>query len=185
MDPGQETTASNLINDLEVQDLRRILRDYGEESQAGRIARAIVAGRQSTPIATSRQLADIVVAAVGLRHYRTKRIHPATRTFMALRIAVNRELDTIAETIAQVDGWLNPGGRLCVIAFHSLEDRIVKQGLRALSQGCRCPGDLPQCVCGETPSLRLICRRAIKPSAVEIETNPLARSARLRVAEKM
>jgi len=185
MDPGGATTAADLVNALDFKELRATLKNYGEEHQAGRIAGAIVSARQAGPIRTSRQLADIVVGALGPGRQRAKRIHPATQTFMALRIAVNRELETISRCMTQVDQWLNPGGRLCVIAFHSLEDRIVKHGLRTLAQGCRCPKELPKCVCGQTPRLRLVSKKAIKPSAAEIAANPLARSARLRVAEKI
>ena len=186
MDPTRGTTAANLVNQLPEADLRRIMGKYGEEPRAGRISQAIVAARKKEPITTSRQLAELVVRAKGsARRPGVKRIHPATQVFMALRIAVNDELETIARVMAKVDGWLNPKGRLCVIAFHSLEDRIVKHGLRALAQGCRCPKELPRCVCGHTPTMRLVTKKAIRPGAAEIAANPLARSALLRVAEKI
>ncbi|MGB5985766.1 MAG: 16S rRNA (cytosine(1402)-N(4))-methyltransferase RsmH [Desulfobacterales bacterium] len=185
MDPDLEPSAAQLVNRLSFHELRGILRAYGEEHQAGKVAKAIVAARESAPITTSGQLTAVVVEALGARPARGKRIHPATKTFMALRIAVNRELETLSEVMGQVDSWLNPGGRLCVIAFHSLEDRIVKHGIRNLAQGCRCPKDLPQCGCGLKPRLRVVAKKAIRPSAAEISANPLARSSRLRVAEKI
>ena len=185
MDPRSQPTAAQLVNRLEYRELRKILSAYGEEPQAGKVARAIVAARQSAPITTSGRLAAIVVDALGTRPARGKRIHPATRSFMALRIAVNRELEILSEVMGRVDNWLNPGGRLCVIAFHSLEDRIVKHGIRKLAQGCRCPKELPQCVCDPRPRLKVVSKKAIFPSEAEIRANPLARSARLRVAEKI
>ncbi len=176
-DPSQGPTAHELVNSLAERDLAAILRRYGEEPRARSIARAIVAAR---PIQTTTQLAAIIGSAVG----RTRKgVHPATRSFQALRIAVNDELEQLKEGLEQAVRLLNPGGRLAVIAFHSLEDRIVKNFFRDESKDCICPPDLPVCSCDHTARLKVITRRPVKPDADEIEANPRSRSARLRVAE--
>jgi 16S rRNA (cytosine1402-N4)-methyltransferase len=158
------------------------LRAYGEEPNARRIARAIVQQRARATIATSDQLAALVERAAGGRR---GKIHPATRTFQALRIAVNRELESLEAVLPQAIEVLGPGGRLAVISFHSLEDRIVKRYLAGLASPCTCPPDLPVCVCGKKPIVRLLTRHGIRPTPAEVAANPRARSATLRVAEKL
>lgn len=180
LDPEAPTTADELVNDLPEEELADLIYRWGEEHRSRRIARAIVAAR---PIHTTTHLADVVArAAGGGRH---ARIHPATRTFQALRIAVNDELGALEAALPQAIAQLAPGGRLAVIAFHSLEDRIVKQTLREAARDCVCPPGLPECRCDHRAQLRLVSRKAIQPSAVEVAANPRARSARLRVAERL
>lgn len=178
-DPTQDLTAADLVNNLSMNDLAELLYQYGEERESRRIARAIVHAR---PLRTTRQLAEVVARAVGGRR---GRIHPATRTFQALRIAVNDELRQLEAALPQAVALLRPGGRLAVITFHSLEDRIVKDFLRRESRDCICPPGLPVCVCGHRANLRLITRKPITPSAEEVQANPRSRSAKLRVAEKV
>ena len=178
-DPQAPLTAADLVNTLPEDELADILHQYGEERRARRIARAIIAAR---PVETTRQLAEIVATATGSGR---PGIHPATRTFQALRIAVNRELDSIEQVLPQAVEALAPGGRLAVISFHSLEDRIVKQFFRRESRDCICPPRQPVCTCGHAASLTEITRRPIRPSEAEISRNPRARSSRLRVAEKL
>jgi 16S rRNA (cytosine1402-N4)-methyltransferase len=185
MDVRRTETAAQIVNSLTAEALGELFRTYGEERHSKKIARGIVAARERRPITTSKQLADIVCAAVSARERRAQQIHPATRVFMALRIAVNRELDCIREFMAQVDRWLNPGGRLCVLAFHSLEDRIVKQHLKQMAAGCICPPQLPVCGCGHDASMRILTKKAVRPSAAEVAANPMARSTRLRAAERI
>jgi 16S rRNA (cytosine1402-N4)-methyltransferase len=158
--------------------------DYGEEPFAGRIARAIVAQRQQAPIETADQLAALVERAVPAPRGR-RRTHPATRTFQALRIAVNRELDVLPRALAAAVDLLRPGGRLAVLAYHSLEDRIVKRFLAAERRGCVCPPEVPICVCGRAPRLRAVGPTPGFPSDDEISANPRARSARLRAAQRL
>ncbi len=180
---GAMPTAGDLVNGADPKMLRKILVEYGEEKRWRAIVRAVVKAREEAPIRTARQLADLVVDALpGARRYR---IHPATRTFQALRIAVNDELNALREGLEGAFHRLRPGGRLCVISFHSLEDRIVKQYFQALEKGCVCPPALPVCACGKTPSLKRVHRRPIMPSAAEVKRNPAARSARLRTGEKL
>jgi 16S rRNA (cytosine1402-N4)-methyltransferase len=178
-DPGSEVRAQDLVNELSERDLADLLYQYGEERRARQIAKAIVAAR---PIKTTTALADIVkdVVGVGDRH-----IHPATRSFQALRIATNRELDSLAAVLPQTIKALAPGGRVAVISFHSLEDRLVKVFFKEESQDCLCPPDQPVCTCEHHATLRIITRRPIRPEQTEIEANPRARSARLRIAEKL
>ncbi len=178
-DPSAPLTAADLVNELPGKELAGIIYRYGEERYSRGIARAIVAER---PLYTTQELADLISKVIG--HHRS-RIHPATRTFQALRIVVNRELEALETILPIALGVLKPGGRLAVIAFHSLEDRIVKQFCRHESKDCVCPPELPICVCGHKAQLREITRRPICPGASEIERNPRARSARLRVAEKL
>jgi len=172
-------TAADLLNQLPEQELVTLLRDYGEEPRSRKIARAIVNAR---PFATTTELARAIVDAVGGR---SGPIHPATRTFQALRIAVNRELETVERVLPDAVDALKPGGRLAVIAFHSLEDRIVKRFLRQESRDCICPPELPVCQCDHKRSLRVLTRKPLTPTAAEIERNPRSRSAKLRVAEKI
>jgi len=178
-DPQQPLTAADLVNNLSEADLADLLYRYGEERNARQIARAI---RQARPVRTTRQLAA-VIEAVSPR--RGDRLHPATRTFQALRIAVNRELEAVESVLPQAVAALAPGGRLAVISFHSLEDRLVKEFFRRESRDCLCPPRQPVCTCGHVATLKEITRKPLTPSQMEIEQNPRARSARLRVAEKI
>jgi 16S rRNA (cytosine1402-N4)-methyltransferase len=182
-DPVAGESAAALLADSTEAELRDVLRRYGEEPAAGRMARALVRARAQAPLRTTGDLVGVVESVLGPPRGRT---HPATRTFQALRIAVNDELDSLETALRAAVELLGPGGRLVVIAFHSLEDRIVKQFLRAESGGeCRCPPGLPVCVCARAPRLRLLTRKPVAPAAAEIERNPRARSAKLRAAERM
>lgn len=176
-DPTTGQNAHELVNGLSEEDLRDILWRFGEEPKARAIAKAIVAAR---PLQTTTELAAVIASAAGRKR---KGVHPATRSFQAIRIAVNDELEQLKIGLKQGVELLAPGGRLAVIAFHSLEDRIVKNYLRDESRDCICPPEVPLCVCDHKARLRLITRRVIKPDVDEIEANPRARSARLRVAE--
>jgi 16S rRNA (cytosine1402-N4)-methyltransferase len=175
--------ASDLVNTLPERELADLIWRYGEEPGSRRIARAIVRERERAPIATTTQLAEIVAGALGGR--RGRDIHPATRTFQALRIATNEELAALEAALAGALDVLAPGGRLAVIAFHSLEDRIVKRFIERESAECLCPQEVPVCVCGHRPRLQKITRRAVRPDAAEMDANPRARSAVLRVAERL
>ncbi len=184
MDPGSPVTAADLVNDLPVSELADIIRRYGEERWAGRIARFIDEARKRAPVTTTGQLAEIVKNAVPAAARRTGP-HPARRTFQALRIAVNNELEALETSLRQAVEVLAPRGRICVISYHSLEDRIVKRIFRDYAVHCKCPPGLPVCRCGVVPKLKLVTRRPVQPSEAEISENPRARSAKLRVAEKM
>ncbi len=184
-DPANPRTAAQLVNELPEEELARILFQYGEEIYAKQIARAVV---QARPVTTTGQLAAIVSRVVGRRSRREDRkrpLHPATRTFQALRIAVNRELEALEEVLPQAVAALAPGGRLAVISFHSLEDRMVKQFFRRESADCLCPPRQPVCTCGHRATLVEINRHPIRPQEDEVAQNPRARSARLRVAERI
>ncbi len=176
---GGELTAADLLNELSEQELVALLRNYGEEPRSRRIARAIVRAR---PFVTTSELARAIVDAVGGR---SGPIHPATRTFQALRIAVNRELEAVERVLPDAIEALRPGGRLVVIAFHSLEDRIVKRFLRRESRDCICPPELPICQCDHKRSLKVTTRKPTTPNDAEVARNPRSRSAKLRVAEKI
>jgi 16S rRNA (cytosine1402-N4)-methyltransferase len=185
MDNRAATRASDLVNNLTEEALRKIFKDYGEERWARQIARSIVKNRHPKKIRTSKDLAQIVRSAVPRRAQAQQHIHPATRVFMALRIAVNNELEVLNRFMAGVADWLNPEGRLCVLSFHSLEDRIVKQHIKAMEKACTCPPQLPQCVCGKKTVMRSLTKKVVRPGKKEIEDNPMSRSTRLRVAEKI
>ena len=176
-------TAADVVNTYDEADLTRILREYGEERWASRIAAFITAARGRRPITTTGQLVSLVKDAVPAAARRSGG-HPARRTFQALRIEVNDELGVLERGLRAAVRWLNPEGRIAVISYHSLEDRIVKRVFAELSAGCTCPPDLPVCVCGAKPVLRVLTRRPVVPTAGEIEGNPRARSARMRVAER-
>jgi len=178
MDPNQPGTASDLVNDLPMEELADVLWRYGEERLARRIARAIVAAR---PLNSTVDLSRVVAGVVGQRG----RIHPATRTFQALRIAVNDELGALERVLPQATRLLAPGGRLVFISFHSLEDRLIKNFFRRESQDCLCPPQMPQCTCGHRASLKIVTRRPVAPTLAEVTDNPRSRSAKLRVAEKL
>jgi len=184
MDRSSGQDAHDLVNTLPEKELARTIREYGEEAMAARIARAIVKKRDIASIETTAELASIVAAAVFGRGKR-KSIHPATRTFQALRIAVNGELSNLQKVLPEAVGTLREGGRISVISFHSLEDRIVKNIFRDEAAGCHCPPNLPVCVCHKKPSLRLVAKRAVKAGDEEAQLNPRSRSARLRTAERI
>ena len=177
--PNQEVSAADIVNRYGEAELAGIIWRYGEEPASRRIARAVVRAR---PVATTSQLASIVQRAVGGGR---GRIHPATRTFQALRIAVNDELDNLESALSEAVKVLGFEGRLVVISYHSLEDRIVKQFMRREASGCICPPGTPSCVCGHTPTIKLVTRRVLIPTETEVRANPRSRSARLRVAERM
>ncbi|HHP7234592.1 MAG TPA: 16S rRNA (cytosine(1402)-N(4))-methyltransferase RsmH [Desulfobacterales bacterium] len=185
MDPQAGEKAEDIINRAGEIELARIFREFGEERHAKSIARRVVAARKKAPIRTSRQLAELVRAAIPRGAGARMKIHPATRVFMALRIAVNHELERLDQFLDVVCDCLLPGGRLCVLAFHSLEDRRVKQCFARLAKGCICPPRIPRCVCGRQPTVRRLTRKVVRPSAAEVEANPAARSTRLRAVEKI
>ena len=181
MDRTSPLTAQEVVNSWSLEELRRVLFDFGEERYAPAIARAIVRRREHRPIETTLELVDVIKSAMPPAALREKQ-HPAKRSFQAVRIAVNGELDALPPMLRAAADKLRPGGRLAVITFHSLEDRIVKRTLRELAQGCTCPPNFPVCVCGKRPLLRL--DKPVTPTAAEVAENPRARSARLRAAEK-
>ena len=185
MDPGRQTiNAAELVNTLTEAELARIIRSNSDERWASRIAQFIVAEREKHPIETTGQLVDVVKAAIPASARRAGG-HPAKRTFQALRIEVNGELTALRRGLEAAIRWLNPGGRIAVISYHSLEDRAVKEAFAEHARTCTCPPDLPVCVCGAKPSLKAITRKPILPTAEEVERNPRSRSAKLRVAEKL
>ena len=183
MDTSAPLSAYEVVNTWSPEELRRILYEYGEERYAPAIAKAIVRARETAPVNTTLELVEIIRGAMPPAALREKQ-HPAKRSFQAIRIAVNGELDALPPMLeAAVDG-LNPGGRLAVITFHSLEDRIVKRTLADLAKGCTCPPEFPVCVCGRKPRVRLVNRKPVTADGAELADNPRARSAKLRVAEK-
>jgi len=184
MDQRGGRSAYDLVNRYPAEDLADLIWKYGEERMAKRIARAIVAKRRLEPLATTSELAAVIVEAMPPR-MREGRTHPATRTFQALRIVVNDELESLRRAIAAGMDRLNPGGRLVVISFHSLEDRIVKEAFAWEAKSCICPVDLPVCVCGKQPRLKVLTRKPIRPTEAEMESNPRSRSAKLRAAERI
>ena len=184
MDKTDTLTARAVVNEWPQEELRRILWQYGEERYAPAIAGAIVRARDKEPIETTLQLVEVIRSAMPAAALREKQ-HPAKRSFQAIRIAVNDELSSVDKMVRAAVPRLNPGGRLAVISFHSLEDRIVKNALAEFAKGCTCPPDFPVCVCGKKPQIKLINRKPIVSGAAELEENPRARSAKLRVAEKL
>ena len=184
MDQGSGLSAYEVVNTWSEDRLNRILWDYGEERYARRISDAILKHREEKPIETTQELVDIIRSAMPAVALREKQ-HPAKRTFQAIRIAVNDELGAVASMMETAPDKLNPDGRLCVISFHSLEDRIVKAGIQAREHGCTCPREAPVCTCGFKQTLRSVSRKPILPSEEEIARNPRARSAKLRVAERV
>jgi 16S rRNA (cytosine1402-N4)-methyltransferase len=184
MDTTQYHTACAFVNQASEGQLRETFRTFGEERWAGRIAQVVVAERQREPITRTLQLANLVAHAIPRRAW-PRDIHPATRVFQALRIAVNDELQALHEALPQALSLLCPGGRVAVIAFHSLEDRQVKQFFAREAKGCICPPRLPQCVCARSPRVKLLTRKPLLPSPQEVRENPRSRSARLRVAERL
>lgn len=184
MDRRNELDAYTVVNTYSLEELKRIIWEYGEERFAPKIASAIVRRRESKPVETTGELVDIIKSAIPSAA-REGGHHPAKRTFQAIRIEVNGELDAIEPAIRKAVGIMNPGGRIVIITFHSLEDRIVKQTYADMASGCTCPRDLPICVCGKVPEVRVLTRKPILPSEAEVENNPRSRSAKLRVAEKI
>ena len=184
MDRSAYLTAREVVNGWSYEELRRILFEYGEERYAPAIARRIVQTREQRPIETTLELVEVIKSAMPPAALREKQ-HPAKRSFQGIRIAVNDELTAISRMLQGAIPRLNAGGRLAVISFHSLEDRIVKSELAAAAKGCDCPPSFPVCVCGKKPLVKLVPRKPILPSAQELEENPRARSAKLRVAEKL
>jgi 16S rRNA (cytosine1402-N4)-methyltransferase len=185
MDAASERTAEDLVNRMDESGLKKIFREYGEERRAGQIARKIVQARRRSRITTTAQLSHLVSDAIPKSASAHQRIHPATRVFMALRIAVNRELERLESFMDVAVDLLAPGGRLCILSFHSLEDRIVKHRFKRLEKGCTCPPDFPVCACNKKPRIRILTRRTLRPTAAEVTANPMARSTRLRAAEKI
>ena len=183
MDGTAALTAREVVNTWSYEELRRILYEYGEERYAPAIARAIVRTREERPVETTLELVEIIRGAMPPAGLREKQ-HPAKRSFQAIRIAVNGELDVLPPMLKAAVEGLNPGGRLAVITFHSLEDRIVKRTMQDLARGCTCPREFPVCVCGKKPKIRLVTRKPIVPGEAELAENPRARSAKLRTAEK-
>lgn len=184
MDPTDSLTAAQVVNAWPQEELRRILYTYGEERYAPQIASAICRARERAPVETTLELVDIIRSAMPPAALREKQ-HPAKRSFQAIRIAVNDELGAVERVMAEAIPRLNPGGRLAVITFHSLEDRIVKTAMAAAAKGCTCPPEFPVCVCGKKPQVRLVSRKPITSTQEELEKNPRARSAKLRVCEKL
>lgn len=184
MNREDRLTAYEVVNLWSREELRRILYEYGEERYAPQIAAAIDRKRQIAPIETTLQLVDVIRSALPAQALREKQ-HPAKRSFQAIRIAVNDELGSVREMLEEAIPRLNPGGRLAVITFHSLEDRIVKSAMAAAAKGCTCPPEFPVCICGKTPQVKLITRKPIVSGAAELEENPRARSAKLRICEKL
>ena len=183
MDAAAALDAKQVVNQWSYEELRRVLYEYGEERYAPQIARAIVRRREERCVETTGELVEIIRSAMPAQALREKQ-HPAKRSFQAIRIAVNGELEALPPMLAAAADGLAPGGRLAVITFHSLEDRIVKQTLRTLATGCTCPPEFPVCVCGKKPKLKLITRKPVTAGPEELEQNPRARSAKLRVAER-
>lgn len=184
MDNGDALSADTVVNTWSYEELKRILYDYGEERYAPAIAAAIVRKREISPIRTTLELVDVIRSAMPPAALREKQ-HPAKRTFQAIRIAVNDELNSVSKAMDAAIPCLNPGGRLAVITFHSLEDRIVKNAMAEAAKGCTCPPNFPVCVCGKKPKVRIVTRKPIVSGDEELEVNPRARSAKLRICEKL
>ena len=184
MDPSDPLTAWEVVNNWSQEELRRILFTYGEERYAPLIAAAIVRRREQAPIDTTLALVDVIRGAMPQKALREKQ-HPAKRSFQAIRIAVNDELGAVDGVMSRAIARLNPGGRLAIITFHSLEDRIVKNAMAEAAKGCTCPPEFPVCVCGKKPTLKLISRKPITAGEAELNDNPRARSAKLRVGERL
>ncbi len=184
MDQRNDLTAGDIINGYSQAELFRVIRDYGEDRFAANIARHIVAARENKKIETTFELVDVIRSAIPMKFQKTMG-HPAKQTFQAIRIELNHELDVLRDTLDTMIELLNPGGRICVITFHSLEDRIVKECFRRNENPCTCPRDFPACVCGKVSRGRVITRKPILPSKQETEDNPRSKSAKLRVFEKV
>ncbi len=184
MNNGDALTAETIVNTWSYEELRRILYDYGEERYSPQIASAICRKREAAPIKTTLELVDVIRSAMPASALREKQ-HPAKRSFQAIRIAVNDELGAVRKVMEAAIPKLNPGGRLAIITFHSLEDRIVKNGMNDAAKGCTCPPNFPVCVCGKKPQVKILTKKPIVSTELELEQNPRARSAKLRVCEKI
>lgn len=184
MDRRQSLTAKDIVNEYSEMELYHMIKDYGEDQFAKNIAKHIVKERQNAPILTTYQLNDIIKNAIPAK-MRVNGGHPSKKTFQAIRIACNRELDVLRDTLDDMVDLLNPGGRLCIITFHSLEDRIVKNAFRKSENPCTCPSDFPVCVCGKQSKGKVITRKPILPSEEELKENKRSKSAKLRIFEKM
>lgn len=184
MDRSDAVTAADIVNTWSRNDLKRILYDFGEERYAPRIAEAIVKYREEKPIETTLELVDVIKSAMPASALREKQ-HPAKRSFQAIRIAVNGELDALSQVLSTAAERLGPGGRLCVMSFHSLEDRIVKNAIASREKGCTCPRDFPVCTCGFVQTLKSVSKKPLLPQDDELNENPRSRSAKLRVAERV
>ena len=182
MDPRQKMTARDIVNDYTEADLYRVIRDYGEDKFAKNIAKHIVQARAVKPVETTAELSEIIRASIPMK-FQKKSGHPAKRTFQAIRIELNRELDVLRDSLDDMIDLLNPGGRLCIITFHSLEDRIVKSAFRKNENPCTCPPDFPVCVCGKKSKGSIITKKPILPSEEELEYNSRSKSAKLRIFE--
>lgn len=185
MDTRNDLTAYEIINSYKENELADLFYQFGEEKFSRRISRRIIKHRASKAIETSHELSEIVSGAIPAKNRQTQRIHPATRVFQALRIAVNKELERLENFMDTAPSLLNKGGRLSVISFHSLEDRIVKKAIKRFENGCTCPKELPVCLCGFVPQLKSISKKPLVATTEELEANPMARSAKLRVAQKV
>ena len=183
MDQRSEMTARDIVNDYSEMDLYRVIRDYGEDKFAKNIARHIVQERAKRPIETTGELTEVIRHAIPMK-FQKKTGHPAKRTFQAIRIELNRDLDVLRDSLDDMIDMLNPGGRLCIITFHSLEDRIVKSAFKKNENPCTCPSDFPVCVCGKVSKGRVITRKPILPSEEEMEVNSRSKSAKLRIFER-
>lgn len=183
MDQRQKMTAKDIVNDYSESDLYRVIRDYGEERFAKNIAKHIVIARGKGPIETTGQLNEIIRQAIPMKIQKTSG-HPSKRTYQAIRIELNRELDVLRDTLDDMIDLLNPGGRICIITFHSLEDRIVKSAFRKNENPCTCPSHFPVCVCGNVSKGKVITRKPILPSEEELEENSRSKSAKLRIFER-
>lgn len=183
MDQRSEMTARDIVNDYSEMDLYRVIRDYGEDKFAKNIARHIVRERAKRPIETTGELTEVIRHAIPMK-FQKKTGHPAKRTFQAIRIELNRELDVLRDSLDDMIDMLNPEGRLCIITFHSLEDRIVKSAFKKNENPCTCPSDFPVCVCGKVSKGRVITRKPILPSEEEMEVNSRSKSAKLRIFER-
>ena len=183
MDQRQTMTAKDIVNTYSEMELFHVIRDYGEDRFAKNIAKHIVAERQKSPIETTGQLVEIIRQSIPMKVQKTTG-HPAKRTFQAIRIELNRELDVLKDTLDDMIDLLNPGGRLCVITFHSLEDRNVKSNFRRNENPCTCPSDFPVCVCGKVSKGRVVTRKPILPGEEELEVNSRSKSAKLRIFER-
>jgi 16S rRNA (cytosine1402-N4)-methyltransferase len=185
MDIRSGILAKDLVNKMDAKGLERIFFEFGEEKRTKQIVRSIVKQRAKKEIQSSKELARIVSDAIARRASKVSRIHPATRVFMALRIAVNKELEQLSLFMEGVADFLNPQGRLCVLSFHSLEDRIVKRRMKFFEKGCICPPDFPKCICNKEKVFRILTKKVLRPTEKEVAVNPMARSTKLRVAERI
>ena len=184
MDQRQTTTAKDIVNDYSEAELYRVIRDYGEDKFAKNIAKHIVQAREKKPVETTGELVEIIKAAIPAK-IRMQKGHPAKQTFQAIRIELNRELEVLRDSLDDMIDFLNPGGRICIITFHSLEDRIVKNAFRTNEHPCTCPPDFPVCVCGKVSKGRVVTRKPVLPGEKELEENSRSKSAKLRVFERI